>query len=184
MTPQDIAENIKDHFHDDVIDITNFRNQVSVKVKKENIKKILLYLHNDESLNFDYLVDLCGVDYQDKSEYRFEVVYNLFSVKLRHFIRIKAQLKDDTTEEPDNLSIDSVVDIWRGADWHERECYDMFGIRFNGHPDLRRILMPEDWEGFPLRKDYPLKSDLVDMEWKEYKDLIDYSEKAKKYEVR
>ncbi|MCX8069905.1 MAG: NADH-quinone oxidoreductase subunit C [Thermodesulfovibrionales bacterium] len=184
MEPLQIAELIKDIFPDDVLEISDFRNQVSLTVTREKAKEILKYLHDDDRLCFDYLVDLCGVDYLDKKEPRFEVVYNLFSVKMRHFIRIKVQLKEDTPDEPDNLSLESVIDLWRGADWHERECYDMFGIRFNGHPDLRRVLMPEDWEGFPLRKDYPLKSDLGDMEWKEYKDLIEYSEKAKKYEVR
>lgn len=184
MKPLEIAELIKEQYPDDVLEINDFRNQVFLTVTKEKVKDILKYLHNDDTLSFDYLVDLCAVDYLDRKEPRFEVVYNLFSIKMRHFIRIKTQLKEDTPEEPDNLSIDSVVDLWRGANWHERECYDMFGIRFNGHPDLRRVLMPEDWEGFPLRKDYPLKSDLGDMEWKEYKDLIEYSEKAKEYEVR
>ncbi|HWR57882.1 MAG TPA: NADH-quinone oxidoreductase subunit C, partial [Thermodesulfovibrionales bacterium] len=79
--------------------------------------------------------------------------------------------------------IDSVVGIWIGANWIERECYDMFGIRFNGHPDLRRILMPEDWEGYPLRKDYQLKSDLGDKEWKGFVDILKLSDENKAYEM-
>jgi NADH-quinone oxidoreductase subunit C len=81
-------------------------------------------------------------------------------------------------------SIDSVVGIWAGANWHERECYDMFGITFNNHPDLRRVLMPEDWEGYPLRKDYPLKSDLGDKEWDGFKQVIETAERNKIHEVR
>jgi NADH-quinone oxidoreductase subunit C len=93
-------------------------------------------------------------------------------------IRIRAEVPED------ECSVDSIVDIWAGANWHERECFDMYGIEFKGHPDLRRILMPEDWEGYPLRKDYPLKSDLGEMEWKGYKEVLEISEKNRQYEVK
>ncbi|MCK5286964.1 MAG: NADH-quinone oxidoreductase subunit C [Thermodesulfovibrionia bacterium] len=150
MEPFEIAEKLKEKFFTDIIDVTEFRDQVSVSVRRERIVDICRYLFEDPDISMDYLSDLCGVDYPDR-EFRFEVVYNLYSIKYRHRIRLKALLP---AGEP---SIDSVVPIWNGANWHEREACDMFGIVFLGHPDLRRILMPEDWEGHPLRKDYPLE---------------------------
>jgi NADH-quinone oxidoreductase subunit C len=86
--------------------------------------------------------------------------------------------------QEDDAAIDSVTHIWNSANWLERECYDMFGIEFKGHPDLRRILMPEDWEGYPLRKDYPLKSDLGEREWKTLKKIKELSEINRQYELR
>ena len=150
MEPLEIADKIKEKFPLEVLEINNFRDQVSVSVKREKITDICLYLFEDSDIRMDYLSDLCGVDYPRK-EYRFEVVYNLYSIKYRHRIRIKALIPAD------DPSIDSVVSIWSGANWHEREACDMFGIVFKGHPDLRRILMPDDWDGYPLRKDYPLE---------------------------
>ncbi len=178
MNPITIAEQIRDKFQEDVVDTIEFRNQVSIIIKKERLKEIMSLLHFSSDYIFDYLVDLCGVDYLNRKTPRFEVVYNLFSMKHRHSLRVRVQVDED------DPSVDSVTDIWKGADWHERECFDMYGIRFEGHPDLRRILMPEDWEGHPLRKDYPLKSDLGDREWKGYKELVEFSEKARQYEVR
>jgi NADH-quinone oxidoreductase subunit C len=96
----------------------------------------------------------------------------------RHMIRIKAEVPED------DCKIDTVTDLWKGANWHERECFDLFGIVFTGHPDLRRILLPEDWEGHPLRKDYPLKSDLGELEWKGFKEVLDVAEKNKIYEMK
>lgn len=178
MEPNAIAEIIKDRYPTEIKEIKEFRGQTSIAIKKNRIKEIMKYLHDTPELYFDYLQDLCGVDYIGKKEMRFEVVYHLYSIRHRHMIRIKAEVSED------DCSIDSVTDIWAGADWHERECYDMFGIIFKGHPDLRRILMPEDWEGYPLRKDYPLKADLGEMEWKGYKETIQTAEKNKGYEVR
>lgn len=177
MEAKKIAELIKDRYPTEVKDITEFRGQVSVVVKKDRIKEIMKYLHSTPELYFDYIEDLCGVDYAGKKDIRFEVVYHLYSMRHRHMIRIKAEVSED------DCNIDSVVDIWAGANWHERECFDMYGITFNGHPDLRRILMPEDWEGHPLRKDYPLKAGLGEMEWEGYKKTIEVAEKNKVYEV-
>ena len=178
MEQSKIAEIVREAYPSEVKETGEFRNQVSVTLKKENIKDIMRYLRTSPELYFDFLRDLCGVDWLGKKEPRFEVVYHLYSMKHRHMIRIKAEV-------PENDScIDSVVEIWRGADWHERECYDMFGITFNGHPDLRRILLPEDWEGHPLRKDYQLKSDLGEKEWKGIKEVIEIAQKNKIYEIR
>lgn len=178
MTAETIAQAIKERYPGEVKEIKEFRGQVSVIVKKDRIREIMEFLHDTPELCFSYLRDLCGVDYLGKKEARFEVVYNLYSVSKRHAVRIRAEVPE---EDP---TIDSVVGIWDGADWHERECYDLFGIRFNGHPDLRRILLPEDWEGHPLRKDYPLKSDLGEKEWPGYKEVLEIAEKNKQYEVR
>ncbi|MCJ7482287.1 MAG: NADH-quinone oxidoreductase subunit C, partial [Thermodesulfovibrionales bacterium] len=137
---------------------------------------ILRFLHDDPLLSFDHLQDLTAVDYIKKKEIRFEVVYNLYSIRYRHKIRIRAQVPENDPK------IDSVVPIWAGANWHERECYDMFGILFTGHPDLRRILMPEDWEGFPLRKDYPLKGPEFDKDWTGFTDVIKRSKELREFE--
>lgn len=162
MEPLEIAEKIKERFPDEVVDITQFRGQVSVIVKRDRIIDICRYLYDEPDICMDYLADLCGVDYPQR-RLRFEVVYNLYSIRYRHRLRLKALLPVD------DPSIDSVTSIWAGANWHEREACDMYGIVFKGHPDLRRILMPEDWEGFPLRKDYPLKGP-EGWEWKGYEE--------------
>lgn len=172
-----IAEEIKGRFPEEVKAIQEFRGQVSVIVRKERIHDIMKFLKETPEFDFDFLEDLCGVDYLGKKDVRFEVVYHLFSMKHRNMIRIKAEVPED------DCNIDSVTDIWAGANWHERECYDLLGIVFKGHPDLRRILLPEDWEGYPLRKDYPLKSDLGEREWKGFKEVLEIAEKNKIYEM-
>lgn len=176
LAPNDIAEKIKEKFADQVIEVVEFRDQVSVIVKRDQILSILKFLHDDPLLSLDHLQDLTAVDYIKKKEIRFEVVYNLYSIRHRHKIRLRAQVPENDTK------IDSVVPIWSGANWHERECYDMFGITFTGHPDLRRILMPEDWEGFPLRKDYPLKGPEFDKDWPGFTDVIKRSKELREFE--
>ncbi|MFO0754155.1 MAG: NADH-quinone oxidoreductase subunit C [Thermodesulfovibrionales bacterium] len=178
MEPKEIAEAIKDRYPTEVREIKEFRGQVSVIVRKDRIKEMLKYLHETPELYFDFLEDLCGVDYLGRKEPRFEVVYHLYSMRHKHMIRIRAEVPED------DCAVDSVVDIWQGANWHERECYDLFGVTFTGHPDPRRILLPEDWEGHPLRKDYPLQSDLGEMEWKGYKEVVEVAQRNKVYEVR
>ncbi len=174
MEPLAITEKIKEMFPEEVLDVREFRGQVSVTLKKNRIRDISRYLHDDPELYFDYLVDVCGVDYLGRKEKRFEVVYHLFSIKHRHAIRLKAEVSGD------NPAIDSVTPVWIGANWHEREVFDLYGIKFNGHPDLRRILMPEDWEGYPLRKDYPLKGPAK--EWSGFEDVLERSKRFKDFE--
>ena len=176
LAPNDIAEKIKEKFADQVIEVVEFRDQVSVIVKRDQILSILKFLHDDPLLSLNHLQDLTAVDYSKKKEIRFEVVYNLYSIRHRHKVRIRAQVPENDTK------IDSVVPIWSGANWHERECYDMFGITFTGHPDLRRILMPEDWEGFPLRKDYPLKGPEFDKDWPGFTDVVKRSKELREFE--
>jgi len=124
--------------------------QLALGVDREHITSVCRVLKEHPAMQFDYLADLCGADYLGKKPERFQVVYNLYSISLNHRIRLKVDLNEGET-------IDSVTEIWKTANWHERELYDMFGIEVSGHPDLKRILMPEDWEGHPLRKDYPLQ---------------------------
>lgn len=174
MEPLQIAEKIKEKFPDEVLEIKEFRGQVSVTLKKNRILEICRYLHSDPTLDFNYLIDLCGVDYLPKKDNRFEIVYHLYSIKRRHAIRLKAEVPEN------DPAIDSVTAIWAGANWHERECYDMYGIAFTGHPDLRRILMPEDWEGHPLRKDYDIKG--AAKEWAGFIGVLDRAKKFKEFE--
>ena len=115
---------------------------------------------------------LSGADYKD----RFEVVYHLYSMENKHKITLKA------TVDRNNPEIDSVAGIWATADWHERECYDLVGIKFIGHPDRRRILMPEDWEGHPLRKDYPLKGYEGDQDWSGFTDVVKRAKELKEFD--
>jgi NADH-quinone oxidoreductase subunit C len=176
LSPKDIAEEVKEKFPEQVVDVAEFRDQVSVIVKKGQSAAILRYLHDDPLLSLDHLQDLTAVDYLNKKDVRFEVVYTLYSMKYRHAIRIRAQVPENDPK------ISSVVPIWEGADWHERECFDMFGIDFVGHPDLRRILMPEDWEGHPLRKDYPLKGPEFDKDWPGFTDVIKRSKELREFE--
>jgi len=149
MEPLEIAGKIRDRFPEEVLDTVEFRGQVGVILRKDRIADICRYLHDDSDILMDHLADLCGADYPDR-EHRFEIVYNLYSLTHRHRIRLRAKVPSTSP------TIASVVSIWSGANWHEREAFDMFGVVFEGHPDLRRILMPEDWEGNPLRKDYPV----------------------------
>jgi NADH-quinone oxidoreductase subunit C len=174
MEPLQIAEKIKERFPEEVLDVREFRGQVSVTLKKGRILEICRFLHDEPDLYLDYLADLCGVDYLGKKENRFEVVYHLYSIKHHHAIRLKAEVPES------DARIDSVMPVWVGVNWHERECFDMYGIVFTGHPDLRRVLLPEDWEGYPLRKDYPLKGPAK--EWSGFLDVLERSKKYKEFE--
>ncbi len=117
-------------------------------VRREKIVEICTFLRDDPALRFDFAMDVTGVDYLGE-EPRFEVVYHLYSLEKKHRVRIKARVPED------DPVIDSVVPVWVGADWYEREAYDMYGIVFRGHPNLKRILLYESFVGHPLRKDYP-----------------------------
>ncbi len=174
MGPLEIAERIKEAFPDEVIDFREFRSQVTVRLKKDRIADICRYLHDDPGMSFDYPTALCGVDNLGRNRPRFEVVYNLYSTTHRHRIILKAQVPES------DPTIDTVTCIWAGMNWHERETYDMFGITFKGHPDLRRILMPEDWEGHPLRKDYPLKG--PEKEWRGYKNVKEKNRRFREFQ--
>jgi NADH-quinone oxidoreductase subunit C len=130
--------------------IESLNTEITVVVDQWSILAVCDFLKNDPRLSFDFLSDCCGVDRFPESP-RFWVVYHIYSITHNHRMRIKTSLDDAKPV------IDSVASIWQSADWMERECYDMFGIEFRNHPDMRRILMPGDFQGFPLRKDFPLE---------------------------
>jgi NADH-quinone oxidoreductase subunit C len=117
---------------------------------RDGLVSLARVLHDDPALSFDFLADLTVVDYLPR-EPRFEVIYVLVSIATRQRMRLKVRLAGDAAR------LETVTGIWPGANWLEREAWDLFGIVFDGHPDPRRLLMPEDWEGYPLRKDYPVQ---------------------------
>ncbi len=125
--------------------------QPALYINPSYLKEVCLFLRDTEGYYFDFLADLAAVDYFP--EPYFEVVYHLTSMPYQKQLVLKVKL-DNERQADDLPSLSSVSDIWRTADWHEREAFDLMGIYFEGHPDLRRILMPDDWEGYPLRKDY------------------------------
>lgn len=147
MSVQAAVDKLKARFGDTVLDVSEFRGETTVVVKKEAIVAVCTFLKQD---GFNFLTDLCGVDYLGKSP-RFMVVYQLYSIGTHTRLRLKAQVEES------DARIDTVSGVWATANWLERECWDLMGISFNNHPDLRRILLPADWVGHPLRKDYPLQ---------------------------
>lgn len=154
MEPMAIVDRLRAEFGDEILQSYTNQGQVAVIIRPGRIVDILRWLRDGDDLRFDHLRSLCGVDNSRRKEpglSRFEVVYNLYSIPRRHELRLRAEVGDT------DPAIDSVVSLWSGANWLERETYDLMGIRFNHHPDLRRVLLPEDWQGHPLRKEYPLR---------------------------
>jgi NADH-quinone oxidoreductase subunit C len=146
-----VVERLQRQFPQDVLAVAEFRGDLSVTVRKTALRSIGRFLKEEPELGFDYIVHVSSVDYPTESE-RFEVVYEVYSMRRRLRIRLKTRVSEADGE------IDSLSAVWYGANFMEREVYDMMGIRFHGHPDLRRILMPDEYEeGFPLRKDFPLQ---------------------------
>jgi NADH-quinone oxidoreductase subunit C len=126
-----------------------FLGQLSIEVKAESIVAACLALRDDAETPFNYLSDLTCVHLPEREEAPFDVVYNLYSISKNERVRLKAAAGEE--------GIESVTGVWPSANWMEREVYDLFGVRFRGHPDMRRLLLPQDWDGHPLRKDYPLE---------------------------
>jgi NADH-quinone oxidoreductase subunit C len=146
MIPQEISDVLKATFGDAVLEsrIDGVLDPF-VKVAPGPVKDVALFLRDNEQMLFDVLMCLSGVDYTGG---RLGVVYHLHSMKRNHKLVVKTEV---TVDDPHVASVESV---WKTANWHEREAFDLYGIVFDGHPDLRRILMPYDWQGHPLRKDY------------------------------
>ncbi len=157
MLPNNLSERAVvaaiEAFDADAITAGKFdRNELTLEVRPAKIASVCGFLKYDQS--FVRLSSVTAVD-RYPSEPRFEVVYHLYSLDRKERIRLKCRLRG---EDP---AIESVTSVWRGANWYEREVFDLFGIQFLGHPDLRRIMMPDDWEGHPLRKDYPITGSRV-----------------------
>lgn len=146
-TASNIVEEIRGKFADAIVSDSTVRNEAVIIVEPSKWQALAKWLATDGG--FKFLSDLCAVDWPAR-EPRFEVVYNLTDMEQLRRLRVRVPVAGTTP------SIGSVTSIWPTAEWHEREAYDMFGITFEGHPDLRRILMPDEWEGHPLRKDYSM----------------------------
>lgn len=170
-----IAEELEKHFPDSILGIHEHRGQVSAVVDRKPIVAMCRFLKEKHQMS--HLNCLCGVDnLTRKGKYieRFEVVYQLYSIENKISLRLKAQIKDSA-----HPAIDSITSLWTGADWLERETYDLVGITFNKHPNLKRILNPEDLDGHPLQKKYKLRGD---KEWKGFTELKEKCNQLKQFE--
>jgi NADH-quinone oxidoreductase subunit C len=144
-------QRLRERFADALLEVKVWRNETTIVLGRDDLVRVCRFLKEDPDLTFDFLSDVTGVDRLQlpENQPRFEVVYHLYS--LAHKRRLRLKVRVDEGE-----AVPSVTAVWETANWHEREVFDLFGIPFEGHPDLRRILMPDDWEGHPLRKDYPV----------------------------
>lgn len=154
MTLDELSQAISTKFPDSVLKRIDFRGETSLCLKPESLVPVAAFCRDE--LRFDYLVDISSVD-NFGDEPRFELVYELYSMASGHHLRLKTTVSEDTCEAP------TVTHLWKTADWHEREIYDMMGIKFSGHPDLRRILMWDGYPFFPLRKDFPLEGKVSEL---------------------
>jgi len=157
MTSQEAIDSLDKSFEGKLQDRTEFRGETTYAIAVSDLREIAKFCR--DKLSFDYLLDITSID-NFGEEPRFEIVYHLYSMPHGTHLRLKLRVSEDIG------ALDTVSDIWPTADWHEREIYDMMGIKFNGHPDLRRILMWDGYPFFPLRKDFPLAglpSDMPDV---------------------
>lgn len=168
MTPNEIADILMKKFSSRILESHADDKHPRVHVNASDWRAIAQFLLDDPRLKLDWLQNLSGVDYV--ADGKMCVVYDLYSFDLKHMFAVKVYCPRE------NPSVPSIADLWPTADWHEREAYDMFGIDFPGHPDLRRILMADDWEGFPLRKDYVFPREYhgipgsVELDWQQQPD--------------
>jgi NADH-quinone oxidoreductase subunit C len=144
-----IVERLNAFSRESIEGTDEFRGDLTVTVRRADIVRVATFLRDDSELSFDQIIDVIGVDMY-RPEFRFEVVYVLYSIRNKKHLRLKVRLEEEHPVVP------SVTGVWVGANWAEREAYDMVGIKFEGHPDLRRLYMPEEFEYHPLRKDFPL----------------------------
>ena len=153
-----LVKKLKAQFGDAIGDASEFIGQLSVNVNSAKIVDVCNFLKNDREKSFNYLSDLTCVHYPDRRTAPFEMVYNLFAIEANERVRLKVQTSAAE-------GVESVTGVWPAANWLEREVFDLFGVDFKNHPDLRRLLLPPDWEGYPLRKDYPLE--FIENAWTE-----------------
>ena len=156
MTSEEIVEKVKASLPDAIQDTALPQGDAVIFVAPDCLQKVAAFLKDDPSLKFDYLSDVCGVDYlNEEREPRFEAVYHLYSIDHQHSIRVRVGIGED------NPSVPTVSELWKGALYPEQELFDMFGIHIEGHPKNERLIMPKEWSGYPLRKDYPLTTETV-----------------------
>jgi len=151
-----LVKKLKAKFAGAVLEAVEFIGQISIRIEPGRIVEVCKFLRDDADAKFNYLSDLTCVHYPMGPGGPLEIVYNLYSIARNERVRLKAGIAE-------GASVDSVTGVWPSANWMEREVYDLFGVSFRNHPDLRRILLPPDWEGHPLRKDYPLE--FIENEW-------------------
>jgi len=144
-----IPKKLKEKFQSVDFEVSDYRDELTIKFDKKYIVEICSFLKSDSELEFNFCSDVTAIDWAARKN-RFTVVYNIFSMKHNFRLRLKADVDES------DCSINSVSSVWKAANWQERETYDMYGIKFNNHPDLRRMYMPEEFEYYPLRKDFPL----------------------------
>ncbi|MEG8990251.1 NADH-quinone oxidoreductase subunit C [Ignavibacteria bacterium 4148-Me] len=144
-----IIQKVKEQFDNSIEEIKEFRGDLSITIKKEKIVELAKLLKENNDLHFETCIDVTAIDWATRKN-RFTVVYHVYSYKNNFTLRIKANIDDNPPQ------IESVTSVWKSANWYERETYDMYGIIFINHPDLRRIYMPEGFEYHPLRKDFPV----------------------------
>lgn len=149
MEIEKVINELKVDFKDDITEFSIQFGDHVIRIKRESLQDIVRYLKKTPH-NFSMLLDLTCVDYIGE-KLRFEMVYHLYSISNKNRLRLKIRLDEN------DLKIDSLTSFWGNANWLEREVFDMYGVRFNGHPDLRRLFMYDGFEGYPLRKDYPLR---------------------------
>ena len=156
MTSEEIVEKVKASLTDAIQGTALPQGDAVIFVAPDCLQKVTAFLKDDPSLKFDYLSDVSGVDYlNEEREPRFEVVYLLYSIDNQHSIRVRVGIDED------NPSVPTVSGLWKGALYPEQELFDMFGIHIEGHPKNERLIMPKEWTGHPLRKDYPLTTETV-----------------------
>ena len=144
-----IVNKVKEKFGDAVVEVSDFRDDLSITIRKDQIVELAKFLKEEDDLQFVMCKDVTAIDWAT-SKNRFTTVYHVYSFKVNYTLRIKANIDNDPPE------IESVASVWRSAEWYERETFDMYGIKFTNHPDLRRMYMPEGFEYNPLRKDFPV----------------------------
>jgi NADH-quinone oxidoreductase subunit C len=149
LTNEKVLEKLTAKFGDAAFESNEFRGELTVIIPKDRIVEVCRFLKEENELGFDLLADMGGIDMSTPSK-RFGIIYNLYSLINRHRIRLKIFTEEEHPKVP------TVTGVWGTANWHEREAFDMFGIIFEGHPDLRRIYMPDEFAYHPLRKDFPL----------------------------
>ena len=149
LTPHNPVDLIRTAFPEAIRDVVDAFGETTLIIESAHIAEVARFCRDTEGLEFNFLSDLCAVDYYPQ-EPRFAVCYHLYSIFFNRRVRLKVYLSSDDPHVP------SVTELWPSANWQEREAFDLMGIVFAGHPDLRRVLLPRDWVGHPLRKDYPL----------------------------